>query len=219
MNAELSFHNKVLAIQQELKVGKNRRNKFGNYNYRSLEDIMDAVKPLLKQYDLTLFFSDEIISGKGMDYRTPTSVKVGKEFVLDYIGTPMFVTSTVTLMDGEDGKIAVSASAGIDVSKTGMDMAQSFGSSSSYARKYAANGLFLIDDTQDSDATNTHGKAPVKAKPKAKVKVECATTHFNELHKYLKSSKEPEVALGKMIKKYNITPYALTALKELVNGE
>lgn len=125
---------KLQNIQNELKSPKNQYNKFGKYNYRSCEDILEAVKPILKKHKCTLTISDSI----------------------KQVGNYVFVEAVATISDGEK-KESVYAQAGISDRK-GMDIAQSFGSSSSYARKYALNGLFLIDDTKDSDATNTHGK-------------------------------------------------------------
>ena len=116
-----------------LKAPKNQRNNFGKYNYRSCEDILEAVKPLLSTVGVTLMITDEI-----------------KE-----VGGLTFVEARAVLFDDE-GRIEVTAQAGIDPNRKGMDIAQSFGSSSSYARKYALNGLFLIDDTKDADATNDH---------------------------------------------------------------
>jgi hypothetical protein len=124
---------KLIEIQSELKAPKNQRNNFGKYNYRSCEDILEAVKPLLKKHDCTLTITDEI-----------------KE-----VGGLVFVQAEAIFSDGKDLKV-VTAQAGIDANRKGMDIAQSFGSSSSYARKYALNGLFLIDDTKDADATNDH---------------------------------------------------------------
>ena len=134
----------LIKVQSELKAPKNQRNNFGKYNYRSAEDILEAVKPLLAKNGLSLTISDEVIG----------------------IGSLAFINATATVTDGLD-VITASAQAGIDPNRKGMDIAQSFGSSSSYARKYALNGMFLIDDTKDADATNTHSKdsAPV-AKPK-----------------------------------------------------
>jgi hypothetical protein len=126
---------KLNKIQAELKAPKNQYNNFGKYKYRSQEDILEAVKPLLKKYNCTLTISDEIREVAGIT----------------------FVESIVIISDGEN-QVHVKAQAGIDVNRKGMDIAQSFGSSSSYARKYALNGLFLIDDTKDADTTNTHGK-------------------------------------------------------------
>lgn len=133
---------KLNELRSELKVGKNHFNAFGKYKYRNLEDIMDAVKPLLCDYGLTLSITDEI-----------------KE-----IGGVIFVESTASLTDGRK-TIESQAQAGIDINKKGMDMSQTFGASSSYARKYACNALFLIDDVADADSTNTHGKG-AKTAPK-----------------------------------------------------
>ena len=133
---------KLNELRSELKVGKNHFNAFGKYKYRNLEDIMDAVKPLLCDYGLTLSITDEI-----------------KE-----IGGVIFVEATASLTDGQK-TIESKAQAGIDVNKKGMDMSQTFGASSSYARKYACSALFLIDDVADADSTNTHGKG-AKTTPK-----------------------------------------------------
>jgi len=126
-------------IQQQLKAPKNQYNNFGKYKYRSCEDIMEAVKPLLN--GLVLNLTDEVKEAAG----------------------GMYVESTAIITDGNKVQ-AVKAQAGIDINRKGMDIAQSFGSSSSYARKYALNGLFLIDDTKDADSTNTHGKTKEKKK-------------------------------------------------------
>jgi hypothetical protein len=132
----MNFHDKVLKVQSELKAPKNQRNNFGKYNYRSCEDILEAVKPLLNTNGLTLMITDEIKEVAGLVY----------------------VEARAVLFDTE-GRIEATAQAGIDPNRKGMDIAQSFGSSSSYARKYALNGLFLIDDTKDADATNDHKDA------------------------------------------------------------
>ena len=129
----MQFHDKVVRVQSTLKAPKNQRNNFGKYNYRSCEDILEAVKPLLNDVGLTLMITDEI-----------------KE-----VGGLVFVEARAVLFDAE-GRIETTAQAGVDPNRKGMDIAQSFGSSSSYARKYALNGLFLIDDTKDADATNSH---------------------------------------------------------------
>jgi|11BtaG_2_1085332.scaffolds.fasta_scaffold00544_25 TolA-binding protein len=127
---------KLVYIQGRLKAPKNQRNSFGNYNYRNQEDILEALKPLLVETGLCLTIEDEI-----------------KEIV----GIP-YAESIAYLTDGNETKKG-KGEAGINVNKKGMDIAQSFGSSSSYARKYALGGLFLIDDNKDADATNTHGKS------------------------------------------------------------
>ena len=143
---------KLIQIQAELKAPKNQMNKFGNYKYRSCEDILEAVKPLLKKYGCSLTITDEI-----------------KE-----IGGVIYVEACASLNDGKLISF-VTASAGIEPNKKGMDIAQSFGASSSYARKYALNGLFLIDDTKDADATNMHDAVKMveeKLKPTLKVGTE-----------------------------------------------
>ena len=122
-------------IQSELKAPKNQTNAFGKYKYRSCEDILEALKPLLLKYECTLTISDVIKESQGLIY----------------------VEATCTIKDKSLNTETVTAQAGIDQHRKGMDIAQSFGSSSSYARKYALNGLFLIDDTKDGD-TNEHAK-------------------------------------------------------------
>jgi hypothetical protein len=125
---------KLISIQSELKAPKNQRNSFGNYNYRSCEDILEAVKPLLAKHSCTLTITDDIIVA----------------------GDRVYVKATATLSDGNTDK-QVSAFAREAETKKGMDESQITGSASSYARKYALNGLFLIDDTKDAD-TDEHTK-------------------------------------------------------------
>ena len=134
----------LIAIQSELKAPKNQFNAFGKYKYRSCEDILEALKPLLLKYECTLIIEDEVKEVAGI----------------------VFIESTVSIQKDMEGR-AVTAQAGIDVNRKGMDVAQCFGASSSYSRKYALNGLFLIDDSAlDPDATNDHStKAPVKVAP------------------------------------------------------
>lgn len=129
----MTIHEQLAKIQQELKAPKGQLNSFGKYKYRSCEDIVEAVKPLLGTSSLLM--TDEIV----------------------LIGTRYYVKATVALSDGKE-TINISAYAREEESKKGMDGAQVTGASSSYARKYALNGLFAIDDTKDPDATNTHGK-------------------------------------------------------------
>jgi hypothetical protein len=120
-----------------LKAPKGQTNKFGGYKYRSAEDILTAVKPLLSEWSSTLVITDDIVE----------------------VGGRVYVKATAILADTEgDFTINVSGFARESEIKKGMDDAQITGSASSYARKYALNGLFAIDDTKDADATNTHGK-------------------------------------------------------------
>jgi len=125
----------LINIQSELKAPKSQFNSFGKYNYRNAEDILEAVKPLLLKYECTLTLSDCVQTS----------------------GSILYVEATAKLSHHDDS-IIVTAQAGIDPNRKGMDIAQAFGASSSYARKYALSGLFLLDDSKDADATNTHGK-------------------------------------------------------------
>ena len=143
MKTEKQFVGKVMSIQAELKAPKNQYNNFGKYSYRNLEDILESLKPLLKKNELILSITDEIKEAGGVP----------------------FVEAVAIVSDGVTD-MAVRAQAGIDLNRKGMDVAQSFGASSSYARKYALNGLFLIDDTKDADATNQHGKSDNPTKKK-----------------------------------------------------
>ena len=137
------MHDKLLQIQSALKVPKSNVNTFGKYKYRNCEDILEAVKPLLKEQGLVLTLADEIVE----------------------IGGRVYVKTTARLYenggDNVNGKFAeVTGFAREEETKKGMDGSQITGAASSYARKYALNGLFLIDDTADSDATNDGGEKP-----------------------------------------------------------
>lgn len=136
--------NKLLQIQQELKAPKDLYNNFGEYSYRSAESILQALKPLLKATNTTLTISDDLV----------------------FMGDRYYVKATVTLKDAETDKILAetTAYAREEAEKKKMDGSQITGASSSYARKYALNGMFCIDDVKDSDATNTGEK--VEEKPK-----------------------------------------------------
>jgi hypothetical protein len=126
---------KIVTIQSKLKAPKSQYNKFGNYAYRNQEDILEAVKPLLATEGLMQTITDEIIS----------------------VGNRVYVKATVTVSDGESF-VTNSAFAREPQEQKGMNEAQITGSVSSYARKYALNGMYAIDDTKDADATNDHGK-------------------------------------------------------------
>jgi len=128
-------------IQKEMKAPKGQFNAFGKYKYRSCEDILEAVKPFLN--GTVLYISDEMV----------------------LIGDRYYLKATATLRNGDEA-VSVTAYAREEIEKKGMDSSQITGAASSYARKYALNGLFLIDDTKDSDATNEHGKGAGDEKPK-----------------------------------------------------
>lgn len=132
-------------IQSELKAPKGQRNNFGKYNYRSCEDILEAVKPLLQERGLVILITDDIVQ----------------------IGERYYVRATATIYDSEGSYISNSALAREELKRSGMDASQITGATSSYARKYALNGLFAIDDTKDADATNKGQDEPKPVKATA----------------------------------------------------
>ena len=142
------MNEKLVKIQQALKAPKGNYNSFAKYNYRSAEDILEAVKPLVHAEGLTLTISDEVVN----------------------IGDSNYVKATVFLSDGK-GNMFATAYAREEVSKKGMDTAQITGSTSSYARKYALNGMFAIDDGKDADSQDNtnHVSEPAKSYPKNQV--------------------------------------------------
>lgn len=146
------FNNKLISLISELNAPKKQYNKFGGYNYRSQEDILEAVKPLLVKYGLRLKISDEVIT----------------------VGDRYYVKATATLTDGENAESS-SALAREEENKKGMDSSQLTGATSSYARKYALNGLLCIDDVKDSDATNNHSESTPVAKKQVKATAEPKT--------------------------------------------
>ena len=135
-----TLNDKLASVQTRFKSKKSRFNSFGKYNFRSAEDILEATKPFLLELGVSVTINEEIIS---------------------FDPFPI-MNSQATISDGENA-IHANAIVGIDLNQKGMQMPQKFGSASSYGKKYALGNLFLIDDTADSDATNSHGKAP-KAK-------------------------------------------------------
>lgn len=128
----------LLQIQSELKAPKGQFNAYGKYKYRSCEDILEAVKPILKKCNCTLLLSDSLV----------------------YVGDRYYIKATATLVNAEGKSISTEAYAREEETKKGMDASQITGASSSYARKYALNGLLCIDDNKDSDTTNTGDNAP-----------------------------------------------------------
>lgn len=134
----MEFIEKIVAIQSELKAPKGQYNSFGKYNYRSCEDILEGVKPLLAKHGLVLTIQDGI----------------------ELIGDRYYVKATATITDGKEN-VSTSAYARESLDKKGMDASQVTGATSSYARKYALNGLLAIDDTKDAD-TMDNSKKPVQ---------------------------------------------------------
>ena len=135
----MKLNEKLAIIQTKFKSKKSRFNSFGKYYFRSAEDILEAIKPFLLEHGITVTINEELINDN---------------FV---------IKTTATISDGESA-IHATAIVGVDAEQKGMQMPQRFGSASSYGKKYALGNLFLIDDTQDSDATNDHGQASVNAK-------------------------------------------------------
>ena len=130
----MTIQQKLLEVQSRLKAPKSQRNTFGNYNYRNCEDILESVKPILKEVGAVIILSDELV----------------------LIGERYYIKATANFIDIESGMaVGNTAYAREEEVKKGMDGSQITGASSSYARKYALNGLLAIDDTKDSDTTNT----------------------------------------------------------------
>jgi hypothetical protein len=165
----------MATIQSSLKAPKGQTNKFGGYKYRSCEDILEAVKPHLQSHSLVLTITDEITE----------------------VGGRVYVKATAVVHNKDGHSIQTTGFAREEENKKGMDSSQITGSASSYARKYALNGLFCIDDTKDSDATNNHGRtAPTaKAAPAPKPPVKKAESsglsdeEMEQLENYIRNSK------------------------------
>lgn len=138
-----TIYQKLAIIQTKLKCNKSQYNSYGKYYYRNAEDILESVKPLLDEVKAIVHISDEIVN----------------------MGERFYVKATVKLIDIEDGgQIESVAFAREEEEKKNMDGSQVTGASSSYARKYALNGMFAIDDTKDADSLNDHGKSPQQKK-------------------------------------------------------
>ena len=172
----MTIYEKLSTIQSRFKSKKSRFNSFGKYYFRSAEDILEATKPFLKELGVTVTIYEELISTEPMP----------------------IIQTTATLHDEKGMSIEAVAIVGVDLNQKGMQTPQQFGSASSYGKKYALGNLFLIDDTQDSDATNTHGKtmSPVEVQ-KAKA--------------YVKSGGK----IDTIKKKYQLTPELERELKTL----
>jgi hypothetical protein len=173
------LNNKLAQVQTKLKAKKSSYNSFGKYYFRKSEDILEAIKPFLLELDVSVVIKEQIIATEPV---------------------PM-LESTAIFSDGEN-QITATAVVGVDLTQKGMQTSQQFGAASTYGKKYALGNLLLIDDTEDADASNTHGKAAaVAAKPKPKITVE----QFNKAKDYLKNGGKLEA-----IK----TKYTLTSKQE-----
>jgi hypothetical protein len=173
----------LVSIQQELKAPKGQYNSFGKYHYRSCEDILEAVKPILGKHSCILLLSDEIVFIEGRHY----------------------LKATATIFNSEGTRVAVSALAREPLDKKGMDDSQITGMASSYARKYALNGLFCIDDTKDADTMdNTQSKSQPTPKPLSAPKSDKPMMHQGHENwtKLLQSILDGKATLEQYKKKY-----------------
>ena len=172
--------NKKLAIvQTKLKTKKTSYNAFGKYYFRKAEDILEAIKPFLLEQGVTVTINEEVI-------------------LIDPVPT---IQTTATISDGENA-ITATAVVGVDLNQKGMQTAQQFGAASSYGKKYALGNLFLIDDTQDSDATNDHGKkSNVVSKIKEAAKPAITKDQMKKAVEYVKAGGD----ITAINKKYKLT--------------
>ena len=159
----MTLNEKLATIQTKFKSKKSRFNSFGKYYFRSAEDILEATKPFLKELGITVTINEKLVDNY--------SDKL-----------PPMIESKATIYDGENA-IHATAIVGVDLNQKGMQTPQQFGSASSYGKKYALGNLFLIDDTQDSDASNDHGKSAVKSKPTLDIN----TDAFKKAVEYIKA--------------------------------
>jgi hypothetical protein len=167
----MTLNDKLATIQTKFKSKKSRFNSFGKYYFRSAEDILEATKPYLLELGVSVKIDEELISNDSIP----------------------IIQTKATVSDGENA-IHATALVGVDLNQKGMQTPQQFGAASSYGKKYALGNLFLIDDTQDSDATNTHGKDNLTDISKAKSYIKSGGTIDAIKKKYkLTSSQEQEL--------------------------
>ena len=178
---ELTLNQKLSLIQKEFKANKSKFNSFGKYNFRSAEDILEALKPFNEKYQVSFVISEKLIDfnntpyvelqDKNGTYNAPTSVPI--------------IESKATILDNNGiNEISATAIVGVDLNQKGMQVPQQFGSASSYGKKYALGNLLLIDDTQDADASNKHEKSTSKEELKWLNK---NTPEFNKALEYVKN--------------------------------
>ena len=173
----MTIYEKLTKIQTKFKSKKSRFNSFGKYYFRSAEDILEAIKPFEKELGFTVTINEEFVDNEML---------------------PMLKT-TATLIDDKGMTISATSIVGVDLDQKGMQMPQRFGAASSYGKKYALGNLLLIDDTQDSDATNTHGKT------------KSALTDIGKAKSYIQSGGK----IDAIKKKYQLTSAQEAELKTL----
>jgi len=184
----------LVKIQSELRAPKNQYNAFGKYKYRSCEDILEGLKPHLVETNCILTLNDDVTEIAGV----------------------LMIKATATITNSQDKSVSVSAYAGIDPNKKGMDIAQTFGSSSSYARKYALNGLFAIDDTKDAD-TQKPSNTPAKPKTPSKIKLTIGCDSYNkafEAYRDAKTNEDRNKIKAKVRKHYTNAEEILTEIEK-----
>jgi hypothetical protein len=177
---------KLNDIQKLVKVPKSQTNDFGKYKYRSCEDIVEAVKPIINNEGFWLTMTDEVV----------------------LIGTRFYIKATATITNGTDSYSAIGY-AREEETKKGMDGSQITGAASSYARKYALNGLFAIDDAKDSDATNKGEEKPTVPQPKPKPEFTINSPKFKEAHKAIS---EGTYTIEQMKDKYTLSESTIKVL-------
>lgn len=195
------LHGKLRCVQRDLKAPKNQYNSFGKYRYRSCEDILEGVKPILQEFGCTIVLSDTI----------------------EQIGDRFYVKATATFYDSETGEsVSNTAYARESDDKKGMDASQITGTASSYARKYALNGLLLIDDTKDADTDENHNEAVGRSRSEAAKKGQ-ATKEQNAVDNANQTISEKDLkVLIELMKKKGISPdqkFKGKELKDLTNAE
>lgn len=197
MVSELTFIEKLSAVITELKAPKGQRNNFGKYNYRSAENILEAVKPLAHKYGLVPKLSDEIVM----------------------IGNRYYVQATASITDGISTEKAF-GQAREPESKKGMDESQITGTASSYARKYAMNGLYQIDDTKDAD-TDEYKKQVDSAKPKAvtKTQANALQARINKLAELVSAKTDKHITGVQMAEKVTDTKFLQVIPLEKLDSE
>jgi len=169
----MTINEKLAQIQIRFKSKKSRFNSFGKYYFRSAEDILESIKPFIKELGVTITITERLIETNPMP----------------------ILESTAIISCGEDS-ICATALVGIDLNQKGMQTPQKFGTASSYGKKYALGNLFLIDDTQDSDAINTHGKPVITGRQLAQAKdYVISGSKLNAIKKKYKITQEQETEL------------------------
>ena len=181
------LNEKLAIIQTELKAKKSSYNSFGKYYFRKSEDILEAIKPFLLKHGVSITVNEKLVSFN-----------------------PPIMETTATIFDGTDA-IHATAIVGVDLNQKGMQTAQQFGAASTYGKKYALGNLLLIDDTEDADATNNHGKSKAIDKIKQAAKPTMTKDQFEKAKEYIVAGGDMKAIEGK----YKINTQHKVELKKL----